>query len=221
MQALDLAAFQAMRLTREPFPYLIVPGFIKPQAAAAINADYPCIDHPGSFPVEEVTYGSAFRTLLDALRGPQVRELFEDKFGVDLSGRPMTITVRGRCGARDGNIHTDAVTKIITVLIYMNSQWEDAGGRLRLLRSPDNIDDVIAEIPPVEGTLVAFLRTDNSYHGHKPFLGERRVIQANWVTSRRTQRRALMRHRLSARFKRMAALFTSRMAPAGEKYVSV
>ena len=60
---------------------------------------------------------------------------FEEKFGIDLNGRPTMITARGRCGTRDGNIHTDAVTKIITALVYMNPHWEEAGGCLRLLVS--------------------------------------------------------------------------------------
>src|SRR5262249_48626687 len=50
MQALALAAFRSTPLTRQPFPYLVVPGFIRAAARAAINADYPRIDHPGSFP---------------------------------------------------------------------------------------------------------------------------------------------------------------------------
>ena len=77
-----------------------------------------------------------FRTLLEELRGPAFRAACEDKFGIDLSGRSTMITVRGRCGTRDGNIHTDSLSKIITVLIYLNPHWEQPGGRLRLLRSP-------------------------------------------------------------------------------------
>ena len=117
------------------------------------------------------------------------------------------ITARGRCGTRDGNIHTDAVTKIITVLIYMNPHWEEAGGCLRLLRSPTDIEDVLAEVPPVEGTLIAFRRSDNSYHGHKPFIGPRRVIQFNWVTDRGTVGREILRHRASSWVKWIAGAF--------------
>jgi hypothetical protein len=80
----------------------------------------------------------------------------------------------------------------------MNSEWEEAGGRLRLLRSAGDIEDVLVEVPPQEGTLIAFRRSDNSYHGHKPFIGPRRVIQLNWVVDRKTKWRELLRHRLSA-----------------------
>ncbi|HEY7329119.1 MAG TPA: 2OG-Fe(II) oxygenase [Gemmataceae bacterium] len=207
MNKLDLAAFRATPLTREPFPFLIVPQFVTTGARATVNADYPIIDSPGSFPVSGLPYGPGFQELLDELRGPEFREAFEEKFGIDLKGRSSMITVRGRCGTRDGNIHTDAVTKIITVLIYMNPNWEQAGGCLRLLRSPHDIEDVIIEIPPIEGTLLAFRRSDNSWHGHKLFVGPRRVIQFNWVTTAGVERREVFRHRVSAWMKRTLGLF--------------
>jgi hypothetical protein len=215
MQSLDLEAFRAAPLIREPFEYLVLPGFLKPQAAAAINRDYPVIENPGSFPVEELAYGPAFARFVETLQGPEVRAAFEEKFGIDLTGRPTMLTVRGRCGTRDGNIHTDATSKIITVLIYMNPSWEETGGCLRLLRSPTDIEDVLVEVPPREGTLVAFRRSDNSYHGHKLFIGPRRVIQLNWVTSRRTQRYENLRHRASAWVKRLVRLVRLPAARAG------
>jgi hypothetical protein len=214
MSGLDLAAFQSSPLVREPFDYLVLPGFVRPEARSAINADYPQIDSPGSFPVEDLSYGPAFRALLGELTGLAVRAAFEEKFGVDLRGRPTMLTVRGRCGTRDGSIHTDSVNKILTVLVYMNPAWESSGGCLRLLRSATDLEDVLVEVPPMEGTLVAFRRSDNSYHGHKPFVGPRRVIQLNWVTGRRVEWFEHLRHRVSARVKRVAAMVRGRRAEA-------
>jgi SM-20-related protein len=207
MDGLDLAAFRATPLTREPFPFVIVPQFVKSAARAAVNADYPSIDSPGSFPLSELTYGPGFQMLLDELGGPEFREACEEKFDIDLSGRASMITVRGRCGTRDGNIHTDAVTKLITVLIYMNPTWEQTGGCLRLLRSAHDLEDYIVEIPPIEGTLLAFRRTNNSWHGHKLFVGPRRVIQFNWVTTQGVERREIFRHRVSALMKKTLGFF--------------
>jgi hypothetical protein len=206
MSALDLAALRVTPVTREPFEYLIVPGFVKAEARASINADYPQINRPGSFPVGGLHYGPAFRSLLAELNGPELRDVFEKKFRIDLTGRPTMTTVRGRCWEKDGHIHTDAVTKLITVLIYMNPTWEQPGGRLRLLRSATDIEDVIVEVPPLEGTLLAFRRSDNSFHGHKVFTGERRVIQFNWVTDQRVLQREVMRHRFSAVMKTLLPL---------------
>jgi hypothetical protein len=201
MVALDLEALRATPLTRRPFEYLIVPGFIKPGARAALHADFPRIDQPGSFPINGLRFGPTFQGLLDELNAGETRRAFERKFGIDLEGRPTMITARGRCGESDGSIHTDATSKLITVLIYMNPSWEQAGGRLRLLRSATNIDDVIVEVPPLEGTLLAFRRSDNSFHGHKRFIGERRVVQLNWVTDQRVLSREIFRHRFSALLK--------------------
>ncbi len=203
LRYLDLNALKAAPLAKEPFQYFVVPGFIRPEACAEINRDYPRIAENGSFPVAQLSYGPHFSEFLDELVSDEFREVFEEKFDLDLAGRPHTITVRGHCSPKDGRIHTDTVSKIITILIYMNPEWEHSGGRLRLLKSSDSLDDSIMEVPPAAGTLLAFKRSDNSWHGHKPFSGERRVIQFNWVTSEGDRRIAMLRHQVSASFKRL------------------
>jgi len=216
LHCLDLEAFQAVPLTREPFEYLIVPGFVRPDACARINADYPKISERGSFPIAQLSYGRAFTEFINELDSDEFRRAFEEKFGLELSGRPTTITVRGQCSPKDGQIHTDSKSKIITVLIYMNPRWEQPGGRLRLLNSGIDLDDAIVEVPPNEGTLLAFKRADNSWHGHKPFAGERRVIQFNWVTSEGDRRIAMLRHHVSAPLKRMISALLPSRASAGQ-----
>ena len=203
MGMLDIAAFRSTALVREPFPYLIVPGFLKEEARAPVHKDYPEIAKPGSFPTSEVACAGHFKAMLDELEGPAIRTAFAEKFDIDLSGLPTMVTVRGQARAKDGRIHTDSKTKVITVLLYMNGQWEAPGGRLRLLRSAESLDDVIAEVPPDEGTLLAFLVTPNSWHGHQPFVGPRRVIQLNWVTGEDVVRHEQARHRFSARMKKI------------------
>ena len=200
---LDLQRFEQTPLNREPFEYLVVPEFVKPEVREAISDDYPKVKKAGSFPLSEVTFGPKFKALTDDLNGPEFRAAVGRKFLIDLTGRPTMITVRGRCSEKDGKIHTDSKTKIITVLLYMNSKWESAGGRLRLLQSGNNLDDMVLELPPVAGTLLVFKRSDNSWHGHKPFAGERRVIQLNWVTDEEVVRREQGRHRFSATMKRI------------------
>ena len=208
LSMLDLETFRNTPLTSEPFEFLIVPEFVRAEARLAIDKDYPEVARPGSFPLREVTYGPGFAKLIEELRSDEFRQAFEEKFGVDLANRPDMITVRGRCSEKDGKIHTDSETKIITILIYMNTAWETSGGRLRLLRSANNLDDVILEVPPTEGTLLAFRRSNNSWHGHKPFSGPRRVIQFNWVTSEAVVRREQNRHRLSAWMKKLRGAFS-------------
>ena len=76
-------------------------------------------------------------------------------------------------------------------------------GRLRLVRSEHDLNDVIAEVPPEQGTLLLFKNEPNAWHGFEPFSGPRRVIQLNWVTSASVVRREQFRHRVSALFKRL------------------
>jgi len=204
LRMLDLGAFAATPLAHEPYDHLIVPGFLKPEHVDAVNADFPPIDEPGSFPTSELTYGGRFAAMIGELESAEFRNAAAAKFGMDLTGRPTMITVRGRVRASDGKIHTDTASKLITMLIYMNARWEAPGGRLRVLRRPDSLSDWAAEVPPVAGTLLAFRRSDRSWHGHEPFQGERRAIQLNWVTDQATVDRELSRHRLSARAKRLA-----------------
>jgi hypothetical protein len=198
MSAIDLDGFEATPLERDPYDHLIVPGFLKSEAIAAIDADYPHIEKAGSFPLGGLSYGAAFKALIDELQGPAIRAAFADKFGISLEGRPTMLTVRGVCRAKDGKIHNDSATKIITVLIYMNTEWGNEGGRLRVLRSADTLDDYAAEVPPVAGTLLAFRRSENSWHGHESFAGPRRAIQLNWVTDQSVVRREGRRHGISA-----------------------
>jgi SM-20-related protein len=207
---LDLERFQNTPLTREPFEFLIVPEFVKAEARPAIDKDYPEVNRPGSFPLREVTYGLGFAKLIEEMRSEDFRKAFEEKFNIDLTNRPDMITVRGRCSEKDGKIHTDSETKIITILVYMNSAWESSGGQLRLLRSGNNLEDMILEVPPTEGTLLAFHRSSNSWHGHKPFSGPRRVIQFNWVTSEAVVRREQNRHRLSAWTKKIRSALSGK-----------
>jgi hypothetical protein len=202
-QFLDLAAFERTPLVLEPFPHLIVPGCVPPAAQAILARDYPRIDEPGSFPLGDLAYGPAFAGFIAELEGAAMRGAFAGKFAIDLAGRPTMITVRGQARAADGRIHTDSATKLLTVLIYMNESWEAQGGRLRLLRSGASLDDVIAEVPPASGTLLAFRVTPHSWHGHSPVNGPRRVVQLNWMENARVVRRERLRHGLSARVKRL------------------
>jgi SM-20-related protein len=203
LQYLGIEQFRTTPLVRQPFEHLIVPQFIDPRPLAEINADYPKISTSGSFPVDQLSFGPAFRNFLEELNGDDFREAFEEKFVIELTGRPTITTVRGRCGPGDGKIHTDSATKIITVLIYMNESWDQPGGRLRLLRSSNDLSDIVVEVPPIAGTLLAFKRSNNSWHGHEPFVGERRVIQFNWLTSHGNRQIAMLRHHTSASFKRL------------------
>jgi SM-20-related protein len=109
-QALDIEGLQRTSLIPEPFPHLILPGFVKGPARAALARDFPTIDKPGSFPVGDLRFGPAFADFIAELEGPALRAAFAEKFAIDLASRPTMITVRGQARAADGRIHTDSAT---------------------------------------------------------------------------------------------------------------
>ena len=202
MSAIDLDAFRATRLEREPYDHLVVSGFLRPDAVRTIGADYPEISKAGSYPLSELKFGPAFAALIKEMQTPEIESAFADKFDIDLAGRPIMVTVRGQCRAKDGRIHTDTEDKLITVLVYFNTDWKNLDGRLRILRSSDDIEEYASEIPPQAGTLLAFRRSDRSYHGHTSFKGVRRGVQLNWVKDSHVVRRERLRHSYSAKLKR-------------------
>jgi SM-20-related protein len=200
---LDLDRLRAAPLERDPFDFVVVEGFVRGAALPAIVADFPAIRGAGSYPVESLDYGAAFADLVAALTGPALGQAVAQKFAVDLGGRPTMLTVRGNSDGKDGRIHTDSETKIITLLLYLNPVWDLAEGRLRLLRGPGDLEDYAREIVPLAGTMLAFRRSGRSFHGHRPHIGVRRALQLNWVVDAAVVRRELGRHRWSARVKQL------------------
>ena len=71
----DIDALRAAKVTQEPFPYLIVPGFIRKEAVEAIEADYPDVPLPGSFPLPALRYGGNFKKLVEEISGPEMTGL--------------------------------------------------------------------------------------------------------------------------------------------------
>jgi Rps23 Pro-64 3,4-dihydroxylase Tpa1-like proline 4-hydroxylase len=132
------------------------------------------------------------------LQSPELRELIGSKIGIDLKDRPSMITLRGHTTERDGHIHVDSESKLVTVLLYLNPNWKDSGGKLRLLYNRRDLHNYAAEIPPEAGRCVVFKVTPNCWHGHEIFVGERKSIQLNYVSSDKERIRHLKRHRLSA-----------------------
>lgn len=202
---MNLPHLEEASVQSKPFPFVLVPNFINEERLEAIEKDYPRIEKPGSFPLETLSAGPAFSALVHDLQQAPFRQIIQRKLGVDLEKRPVTITVRGQARRTDGAIHLDSKSKLVTVLVYMNGQWEAEGGRLRLLNSPGNLDDMIMEVPPARGTLLAFLNVPHAWHGHKPFQGERRVIQMNWVKNNWIVWREKARHTASALAKKIGA----------------
>ena len=196
---LDFDRIAGTPATHSPFSYFTTEGVLDRTALAAVAGDFPFLVGSGLYPLSELSYGPAFARLVEDIRQPRLRELMEEKFDIDLSDKPLMITVRGYCQRKDGRIHVDSTDKLVTCLLYLNGlNWVEEGGCLRLLRGPHSLDDAIVELPPDGGRLIAFRRSDNSWHGHEPYEGERRAIMFNWMASGAALKKNLLRHKLSS-----------------------
>jgi SM-20-related protein len=192
----------------DPFPHVVVPDFVPPGVLEPLVKELPKLSQGGSFPMSGLRLGPLGRSLVAELEGPALREAIAEKFGLDLSNAPTMVTLRGRSREKDGRIHTDSTSKRVTVLLYLNphtAAWANREGCLRLLRSATDIEDFAVEVPPVDGTLLVFPNSPTAWHGHKRHVGQRYVVQLNYMARDGAARSELRRHRVSAFLKRLTA----------------
>lgn len=208
MIRLDYAALRDTPAATDPFPHVVVRHFVPAGELTALLRDLPAMPQRGSFPISALRLGKLARALVAEMEGPALRAAIADKFGLDLADAPTMVTLRGQSSERDGQIHTDSVSKRVTVLLYLNlpkDAWAAREGCLRLLRARDNIEDYAVEVPPVDGTLLVFPNGPTAWHGHKQHVGQRYVMQMNYMAHDAKARSELRRHRVSAFFKRLTA----------------
>jgi hypothetical protein len=206
MIELNYDRLRATPVAQEPFPHIVVPGFVPAPDLHRIVNGLPKLAKGGSFPLESLRLGPDARALMQEMEGPRFRAAIAKHFDLDLEGAPTMLTLRGMSREKDGRIHCDSTAKRVTILLYLNpatAAWARQEGCLRLLRGPDDIEDYAVEVPPVDGTLLVFPNGPTSWHGHKQFVGQRYVIQLNYMTDDDKARSELRRHRLSAFMKRL------------------
>lgn len=204
MVQLNIDRLKKAERRSDPFDYMIVPGFLPPETLQDVVSNYPSLKG-GSYPLDSVDIPPTVQALINQLDGPEFEQAIEEKFGVALKGQPKMYSLRGYCRKTDGKIHTDSKDKIITVLLYLNENWSHEGGKLRMLKNGKNLDDYAEEVPPDNGTLLVFRRSENSWHGHGPFEGQRCSIQMNWMVSEGARGFHKLRHSLSAKVKKLRA----------------
>jgi hypothetical protein len=207
MDILDFDRLRAAGVASDPFSHILLPNFVKPEALGAVVRDLPAMRGRGSFPVGALRLGPAAASLVAGLEGAEFRAVTAEKFGLALDDAPLMTTLRGNSGAQDGQIHTDSSAKRVTILLYLNAAdgaaWAAQKGCLRLLRGPDDLDNYAVEVPPVDGTLLVFPNGPTTWHGHKPFVGQRYVIQMNYMTTSTKAKAEMRRHHVSAFVKRL------------------
>jgi hypothetical protein len=207
----------------DPFPLLVAYGQLPVEAAEALVEDFPQYGSAGFFPYAEDDCGPAVRDLVDAITAPAFADALGAQLGVEkLGSYPTLVTLCQSLNKRHGTIHTDSRSKVVTALVYLNANWPDtSGGCLRFLRKIDDIDAlVLPEVRPLYGTIAAFKRAENSFHGHLPFEGERRVIQIAWLTSEEEKQRKTKRGRFSRLVKKLFGAADKRIGAGRDRNAS-
>ena len=184
-------------LETDPYPYFVAGGFIRADVVPALHESFPDIRKSGFHPAADMTFKGAFAKLMQELESEKLIAALSQTLAEQLENAVRFITIRRLSAAHEGRIHCDSEAKIGNLLVYLNDEWESDGGCLRVLRSKSSFDDYVAEIDPRTGSVFGFLRRENSWHGHKPFVGERRVIQVAWLRSQADLERKTSRHRFS------------------------
>ena len=202
MQLLDKNQLNLAKVDNNFFPYFHVENALSHFLNSSdLVKDFPDIDSGGSFPSDNLKEGD-IKKLVEELEGDEFKAILENKLGVDLKEAEVITTLRGFSRFKDGKIHTDSQSKIVTVLLYLNKNWDNEIGNLRLLKKNNDLENYIEEISSEYGNLVAFKVTDNCWHGFMPFEGKRLSIQLNYIYPKSLNMHKI-RHKLSASFKKL------------------
>jgi SM-20-related protein len=199
---INLDVIRNAEVHKQPYRYIVGDGFLDESKIPKLREEFPPIDKPGYLTVDEVMIKGSFKQLIDELESDEMADAISAKLDLNLTPLPRLTTIRRLSQLKDGRIHTDSESKLATFLVYMNDSWNaSSDGRLRVLNGPDNFDDMTAEISPVMGSCFGFRRADNSWHGHKPFAGERRVVQITWLKDASELERKKKRNGMAQFFK--------------------
>lgn len=199
---INYSAISDAPVNATPYPFFGIENAFMPASHEALLADFPSATTGGSLPLETMKLTGAMARLIEEIKGDQFRDVMAKKFDVDLTDKPLIITGRSFSRQKDGRVHTDSATKLMTILLYINDGWESETGRLRMLNS-DNVDDYAQEFSSSIGQLIAFKVTDNCWHGYHPYEGQRQSLQINYLVEEKYTKHHVYRHKLSAFFKKI------------------
>lgn len=208
---------------QQPFPFMVAHGQLPDEVRGDLDRDFPRYASAGFFPYDPADCGPSVNALIENMTSPAFARAVGQRLGIDNLGQyPTLVTLCRLLNKRHGTIHTDSKSKVATALIYLNAQWPDTSdGCLRFLHKIDDIDSVVApELAPLYGEFAVFKRCENSFHGHLPYEGERRVIQVAWLTSEEEKLRKTKRGNFSRMFKKLFGSLDAKLGAGRDRNAS-
>jgi Rps23 Pro-64 3,4-dihydroxylase Tpa1-like proline 4-hydroxylase len=163
-------------VTPEPFPHLVLDWWFTPELCQAIADEFPTVFQPGWREYRkqnEVKYeggpsmwGDAACEYFDQLEGRtgDLEEMFAiPNLSMEFVGGGYHLIPPGGRLAMHADFNRSPDTDLyrrLNVLTYLNPDWDDAGGHLRL-GDPSSV-----VINPEMGRTVIFATSATSWHGH-------------------------------------------------------
>ncbi|MFL2754640.1 MAG: 2OG-Fe(II) oxygenase [Gammaproteobacteria bacterium] len=198
---IDLNSIKSAPVDDAFFPFFSVPNCMLDHDKS-IAKDFPDLEKGGSYPSNLPGLSDKIKQLISEIESDAMKEVLSKKFQVDLSNTEVITTLRGYSRMKDGKIHTDSKSKVLTFLLYLNEEWNNEKGLLRMLKNDFDLEDFIREIPASFGSLVVFKVTENCWHGFHPVEGKRLSMQMNYVKKESAASHKI-RHGLSSFLKKL------------------
>ena len=102
MTCFSLEGFRTAGALSVPSAHLAMVGFLRPDHHAANDGDYTGIGRARSFNPPSLEMGPVMDETLEELRAEAAADA--ETFGIDLRGRPTTMTLSGQARAKDGRL---------------------------------------------------------------------------------------------------------------------
>ena len=198
---IDLNSIKSAPVDDTFFPFFSVSNCIEDNGKS-LAKEFPDLEKGGSYPSNLPGLSDKIKKLISEIESDAMKEVLSEKFQVDLSNTEVITTLRGYSRMKDGKIHTDSKSKVLTFLLYLNEEWNNEKGLLRMLKNEFDLEDFIREIPASFGSLVVFKVTENCWHGFHPVEGKRLSMQMNYVKKESASSHKI-RHGLSSFLKKL------------------
>ena len=163
------------------FPYITLDTFINKEYINNILDNFPKNNLKGSIYISDLILDKHHSNLINEFESNEFKNIISKKLNINLDNAYPYITYRFISSIKDGKIHVDSKDKLITILLYLNPNWDNKNGKLRLLYNKYDIDNYIDEISPIANSCLIFKVTDNCWHGYNTYVGKRQSIQINYI----------------------------------------
>ena len=131
---IDLNSIESAPINESFFPFFSVLNCIT-EEGKVLPQNFPDLVKGGSYPSNMPGLSPVMESLIAEIESNEMQETLSKKFGINLDDVEVVTTIRGYSRLKDGKIHTDSKTKVLTLLLYLNESWEENTGLLRMLKN--------------------------------------------------------------------------------------